>query len=95
MFFSHSFRAVLTQLHRFHHWPPGAVSWYWVCADVVVKCQHLVLMWYWGLCVVGTGPCQCKAGARGWLVFGVLGVEVSSHIVLANFDALTIVEPAY
>ena len=21
---------------------PGAVSWYWVCVDVVVKCQHLV-----------------------------------------------------
>ena len=48
-----------------------------------------------GLCVVGTGPCWCGAGSRGWLVFSVLGVEMSSHIVLADFDALTIVEPAY
>ena len=64
---------------------PRAVSWYWVCVDVVLG----------GLCVVGTGPCQCEAGARGGLVFGVLGVEVSSHIVLANFDVLTIVESAY
>lgn len=47
------------------------------------------------MCVVGTGPCQCETGARGGLVFGVLGVEVSSHIVLADVDALTIVESAY
>lgn len=52
-------------------------------------------MRYCGVCVVGTGPCRCEAGVGGWLVFGVLGVEVfSSHVVLANFDALTVVEPA-